>query len=140
MRTYQSFGNRWRGFYDSPSVVVDTEKNGNNGEGKQTITATVKKTSSITCTVTAYCGCIQCCGKSDKITASGVMATEGITVAADTNVLPFDTKIEIDGNVYTVQDRGGAIKGNRIDIYFESHERALQYGRQTKEVTILKGE
>lgn len=91
-------------------------------------------------TTTAYCSCAKCCGKSDGITASGEKATEGVTIAADTSVLPFGTQVEIDGHAYTVQDRGGAVKGNRIDIYFESHEKALQYGRQTKEVIILKGE
>jgi 3D (Asp-Asp-Asp) domain-containing protein len=58
-------------------------------------------------------------------------------VAADTDVLPFGTKVIIDGNTYIVQDRGGAIKGNRIDLYFDSHQEALNFGRQTKEVTIL---
>lgn len=91
-------------------------------------------------TITAYCACKKCCGKTDGITASGVKAVEGITVAADTKKLPFGTQVEIDGHIYTVQDRGGAIKGNRIDIYFESHEKALQYGKQTKEIIILKGE
>lgn len=90
-------------------------------------------------TITAYCGCVKCCGKTDKITASGVMATEGITIAADTNILPFGTKVIIDGNVYTVQDRGGAIKGNRIDVYFESHQKALEHGiKKNKEIIILK--
>lgn len=87
---------------------------------------------------TAYCHCTKCCDKSDGITASGVKAIEGVTIAADTKVLPFGTKVIIDGNTYTVQDRGGAIKGNRIDIYFNTHEKALQYGRQTKEVIILE--
>lgn len=89
--------------------------------------------------ITAYCGCSKCCGKSDGITASGVKAMEGVTIAADKSI-PFGTEIVIDGKTYIVQDRGGAIKGNRIDIYFDSHEKALQYGRQTKEVTILRGE
>lgn len=89
-------------------------------------------------TVTAYCPCVKCCGKSNGITASGIKAVEGVTVAADTNILPFGTHLQIDGNIYIVQDRGGAIKGNRIDIYFDTHEKALQFGRQTKEVTILK--
>lgn len=87
--------------------------------------------------ITAYCPCEKCCGKSDGITASGEKAIEGVTVAADTDVLPFGTKVIIDGNTYTVQDRGGAIKGNRIDLYFDSHQEALNFGRQTKEVTIL---
>lgn len=87
--------------------------------------------------VTAYCSCKKCCGKTDGITASGVKAVEGVTIAADTSRLPFGTQVEIDGTVYTVQDRGGAIKGNKIDIYFSSHEKALAYGCQTKKVKIF---
>lgn len=89
--------------------------------------------------ITAYCGCEKCCGKSNKITASGATAAEGVTAAADESI-PFGTKVVIDGVTYTVQDRGGVISGNRIDIYFESHSKALQHGRQTKKVVILKGE
>ena len=88
--------------------------------------------------LTAYCACKKCCGKTDGITASGVKAVQGVTVAADTSQLPFDTKILIDGlGEYTVQDTGGSIKGNRIDVYFESHQEALQFGVQYKE--IFKG-
>ena len=97
---------------------------------------THKAKKTITMVVTAYCPCRKCCGKTDGITASGVKAKQGVTVAADTR-FPFGTKLEIDGKIYTVQDRGGAIKGNRIDLYFESHQSALNFGRQTKEVTIL---
>ena len=87
--------------------------------------------------ITAYCHCAKCCGKTDGITASGEKATEGITVAMDKS-MPFGTKIYIDGvGERIVQDRGGAIKGNRIDLYFDSHQEALNFGRQTKEVTIL---
>ena len=87
--------------------------------------------------ITAYCHCVKCCGKSDGITASGVKAIEGITVAMDKS-MAFGTKIYIDGiGERIVQDRGGAIKGNRIDLYFDSHQEALNFGRQTKEVTIL---
>ena len=87
--------------------------------------------------ITAYCHCVKCCGKSDGITASGEKAVEGITVAMDKS-MPFGTKIYIDGvGERIVQDRGGAIKGNRIDLYFDSHQEALNFGRQTKEVTIL---
>ena len=97
---------------------------------------TQKAKKTITMVVTAYCSCRKCCGKTDGITASGVKAKQGVTVAADTRY-PFGTKFEIDGKIYTVQDRGGAIKGNRIDLYFGSHQSALNFGRQTKEVTIL---
>lgn len=78
--------------------------------------------------ITAYCGCTSCCGKSDGITASGTKAKEGRTIAADTSVLPFGTKVVINGKTYTVEDRGGAINGNRIDVYFKSHSDALRWG------------
>lgn len=87
--------------------------------------------------ITAYCPCVKCCGKSDGITASGVKAVEGVTVAMNKSI-PFGTKIYIDGvGERIVQDRGGAIKGNRIDLYFSDHQSALNFGRQTKQVTIL---
>ena len=84
-------------------------------------------------TVTAYCGGECCCGAwadEDCTTASGAEAVEGVTIAADTSVLPFETTVRIDGVEYTVQDTGGAIKGNRIDLYFDSHEDALAFGVQ----------
>jgi 3D (Asp-Asp-Asp) domain-containing protein len=78
--------------------------------------------------VTAYCSCSRCCGKSTGITASGTRAKAGRTVAADTSRLPFGTKLEINGHTYTVEDRGGAINGNKIDVYFNSHQEALGWG------------
>lgn len=81
---------------------------------------------------TAYCACSICCGKSDGITASGTRAVQGRTIAAP-STYAFGTEIEINGNVYVVEDRGGAIKGNRIDIYFDSHSEANNYGRRTVE-------
>lgn len=91
--------------------------------------------------LTAYCACEKCCGKCDGITASGVRAKEGVTIAADTRILPFGTKVFIDGHEYIVQDKGGAIKGNKIDIYFDSHQEALEFGVQYKEIfTVKEGE
>lgn len=79
---------------------------------------------------TGYCSCASCCGKTNGVTASGVVARANHTIAADTSVLPFGTQVVINGTVYTVEDRGGAIRGNRIDIYFASHQEALNYGKQ----------
>lgn len=100
---------------------------------------------------TAYCTCVSCCGIwSDEHpsrigtdymqkTASGTIPTEGRTVAADTDVLPFGTVLVIDGQEYIVEDRGGAVKGNSIDIYFDSHEEAVAYGLQYK-IIYKKGD
>ena len=77
--------------------------------------------------ITAYCACSKCCGKQTGITASGTRATAGRTVAASSQ-FAFGTKLVINGNVYTVEDRGGAIKGNKIDIYMDTHAQALAWG------------
>ena len=74
--------------------------------------------------ITYYCSCAKCCGKVSHTTASGATTVEGVTIAADPSI-PFGTKLMINDHVYTVQDRGGAIKGNHIDIYMSSHSKAL---------------
>jgi len=86
----------------------------------------------VTFETTAYCPCSKCCGKSDGITASGTRATAGRTIAAP-STYAFGTQIEIDGVIYIVEDRGGAIKNNRIDIFFNDHQTANNYGRQRVE-------
>ena len=80
--------------------------------------------------VTAYCACSKCCGKwADGYTASGTKATAGRTIAADTSILPFGTEVKIEGlGNYIVEDVGGAVKGNKLDIFFNSHEEALEFG------------
>ena len=83
--------------------------------------------------LTAYCSCAKCCGKTDGITASGTHVTAGRTIAAP-RTFAFGTKIMINGHVYTVEDRGGAIQGNRIDIYFDTHEEALKFGVKNMEI------
>lgn len=85
--------------------------------------------------ITAYCPCEKCCGEyADGLTASGTPATEGRTCAVDPEVIPLGTEIEIDGVKYIAEDVGGAIKGNRIDICFNDHRSALQYGVKCREV------
>lgn len=87
-------------------------------------------------TITAYCSCEKCCGKSDGITSTGTKATAGRTIAVDPNVIPYGTEILINGHTYIAEDCGGAIKGNRIDVYFDTHNEAVVFGRQQTEVFI----
>jgi 3D (Asp-Asp-Asp) domain-containing protein len=113
--------------------------------------------------VTAYCNCGTCCnweypwyslfglfgspviasgpnkGKPKIIgqTASGKQAAYG-TVAADAS-FPFGTVLFIPGYGYgRVEDRGGAIKGDRLDVWFPTHTLAKQWGRRTVTVKIWK--
>lgn len=86
--------------------------------------------------VTAYCACSKCCGWSTGITASGAMATANHTIAAP-RTFSFGTKVIINGQTYTVEDRGGAIQGNRIDVYMNSHSEALAWGVRYLYVEVL---
>ena len=86
---------------------------------------------------TAYCSCEKCCDKdpSDElygITASGKRARWG-TVAVDRRVIKLGSRLRIKGfpgTIFRAEDIGGAIKGNRIDVWFPSHREALKFGVQ----------
>jgi 3D (Asp-Asp-Asp) domain-containing protein len=89
--------------------------------------------------ITAYCPCSKCCGKwSDGITATGVTAKENHTIAVDPDVIPLGSTVEINGNKYVADDVGGAIKGNKIDIFYGSHSEALTHGVQSHEVYLVE--
>jgi 3D (Asp-Asp-Asp) domain-containing protein len=86
--------------------------------------------------VTAYCPCSKCCGRyADGVTASGVPA-RGKLIAAPKSI-PFGTSIYVPGyGVAPVQDRGAAIRGNRLDLLFPTHAKALRYGRRKMTVWV----
>ena len=107
-------------------------------------------------TVTGYCPCKKCCGwrrtwygkpvyaygpsrgkkKKVGVTAAGTKAKKG-TIAADTNRYPFGTIMYIPGYGYgRVEDRGSAVKGEHIDLFFKTHQQALEWGREQKVVTV----
>lgn len=86
----------------------------------------------LTVLATAYCPCKICCGSgATGHTYTGTIATEGRTIAVDSKVIPLGSKVLIDGNKYIAEDTGNAIKGNRIDIFYNSHQEALKFGKQT---------
>jgi len=93
--------------------------------------------------VTAYSPDYRSCGASaDGITASGfsVLTNGGFMVAADPRVLPLGSLVSVPGYdggaVVPVLDTGGAIKGNRLDVLFPTHEVAMQWGVRDIEVGI----
>ncbi|MDE6435704.1 MAG: 3D domain-containing protein [Lachnospiraceae bacterium] len=90
--------------------------------------------------ITAYCTCKICCGvySGGNRTASGTVPTTNRTLAVDTNEIPFGTRLVINGQVYVAEDRGGAIKGKRIDMFFYTHKEALRWGRRTMEVFLAE--
>ncbi len=86
----------------------------------------------------AYTAAADECGKSDGITASGIKVAEKRTLACAPN-LPFGTKIAIDGmGEFRCEDRGGAIKGNKIDIYMETKAEAFAFGRRNLTARVIQ--
>jgi 3D (Asp-Asp-Asp) domain-containing protein len=78
----------------------------------------------------AYTAAADECGKSDGITASGKKVKENETIACPKS-FAFGTKVNIEGyGTYICQDRGGAIKANKIDIYMKTKAQALAFGRR----------
>ena len=99
-------------------------------------TSSSSTTGGTTYKITAYCPCSKCCGKTTGRTASGTKATAGRTVAASSK-FAFGTKLNIGGHIYTVEDRGGAINGNKIDIFVNTHAEALQWGVRYINVSVV---
>lgn len=88
--------------------------------------------------VTAYTASPSECGNAEGITASGEEAVEGVTVAADH--LPLYTMIEMDGWFYIVQDRFGGGYENKIDVFMNNRQDAINFGRQHKTIKIYEWE
>ncbi len=114
----------------------------------------------MTMEVTGYCNCGLCCNwergwlglgtpvvangpnkgrpKTVGVTASGTRAAHG-TIAADTSVLPFGAIVYVPGYGYgRVEDRGGAISGMKLDLWFPTHEEAMQWGRRRMNVRVWR--
>ncbi len=90
-----------------------------------------------TINASAYTAAADECGKSDGITASGLKVKEKETIACPPQ-FPMGTKIRIsDMGIYICQDRGGAIKGNHIDIYMETKKEAFAFGRRNLEAEVI---
>ena len=95
--------------------------------------------------ITAYCSCYKCCeqwalNRPEGIVkgASGKELIAGYSIAVDPKVLPYGTKVVINGKTYEAMDCGGAIKGTRIDIYCKNHSDTYDIGVKYAEVFILR--
>jgi len=91
--------------------------------------------------VTAYCPCPKCCGEySDGVTACGHEIQPGDTFVAADRRYPFGTEMLIpgysNGRAVKVLDRGGAIKGNRLDVFFATHQEALEWGVRGLDIKV----
>ena len=100
--------------------------------------------------LTAYCPCVECCGEyalnrprdenGNEIVygASGRVLYPYYSVAVDPRVIPYGSHILINGHEYVAADCGGGIKGNRIDIYFATHEETYTIGVKYADVYLMR--
>ena len=91
-----------------------------------------------TFTLTAYDPCLLCCGKTDGITATGTKGMAGRTVAVDPSVIPYGSRLLIGGYVFIAEDTGSAIKGKHIDMFMDTHEVAMMFGKRDGEVFLIR--
>lgn len=137
--------------FNSAVGDVTEEKNFACETEEDIVVPEIKKESLGEFKLTAYCSCEKCCGKwalnrpkdengKDIVYGStGAILVAGTSIAVDPSVIPYGSQVEINGHTYTAHDTGGAIKGNRIDVYFDNHQDALNFGVQYAEVFLIGG-
>ncbi len=112
------------------------EKSESKTTSRETTHTTPKTYKNFIGNISAYTASADECGKSDGITASGKLVKENHTIACPKEY-KFGTKIKIEGfGTYVCEDRGGAIKGNKFDIYMKTKTQAFAFGRRYLKVTI----
>ncbi len=87
---------------------------------------------------TAYCPCRKCSGGWGGRTSTGTIAAANHTISVDPRVIPYGSRIMIGGVVYTAEDCGGGVKGNHIDIFFNTHGETRAYGTRNVEVYLVQ--
>lgn len=88
--------------------------------------------------LTGYCACYECSEGWGRKTHSGAYAESNHTVAADLSVLNLGDWITIDGKKYKVEDSGGAVKGDTIDIFFDTHDEVEEFGVRYGNVNLWR--
>ena len=137
---------------EEKSESVDREENVAAKTDDATVALENKKESLGEFKLTAHCSCEKCCGewalnrpkdengKDIVYGSTGDILVAGTSIAVDPSVIPYGSQVEINGHTYIAHDTGGAIKGNRIDVYFDNHQDALSFGVQYAEVFLIGGE
>lgn len=123
--------------------VTTTETNKANLSSNGTVSyggRTYSISKRLTVNSTAYTGSASENGGYVNCTSTGAIPKAGRTLAVDPKVIPYGTKVYIPslGGVYVAEDCGGAIKGNKIDIFMNTYSQCVSWGRRNIQVYILK--
>ena len=131
-------------FAEAVDGVTVTEDNSTTANGVRIGTPVAVSSSAVlkplgTFRITHYCPCSICCGPwANGITSTGVTATTNHTIAVDPSVIPYGSQVVINGQVYVAEDCGGAIKGNRIDVYVATHQEGESKGVYYAEAYLIQ--
>jgi len=88
--------------------------------------------------LTAYCPCYECSLGWGRRTSSGATARSSHTIAVDPSVIPYGTRVMINGETYVAEDEGSGVSGKHIDIFFDDHSETLDFGTRYAEVYELR--
>lgn len=88
--------------------------------------------------LTAYCPCEECSKGYGRHTATGHTACSRHTIAVDTDVIDYGSKVKIGKYVYTAEDCGSHVNGDHIDIFFDTHEEVKEFGVKFKKVYVIR--
>lgn len=132
----------WNTYKDDSSYLVEAFSNGqklsgSTVHGKNSLTANTLHSLGVFKT-TAYCPCKRCSGGWGRHTSTGAVATANHTISVDPRVIPYGSRIMINGIIYTAEDCGGGVKGNHIDIFFNTHPETRAYGTRNLEVYLVQ--
>lgn len=124
-----------------PGQGVPDNRSNNPLENSEQNPKQVEEWETVQMRVTAYCACESCCGEyADGITACGHEIVPRDAFAAADRRYSFGTEMVVagynNGEPIRVLDRGGAIRGDRLDLFFHSHEAALQWGVKYVDVKV----
>ena len=131
-------------FAEAVDGVTVTEDNSTTANGVRIGSPVAVSSSAVlkplgTFRITHYCPCSICCGPwANGITSTGVTATTNHTIAVDPSVIPYGSQVVINGQVYVAEDCGGAIKGNRIDVYVATHAEGESKGVYYAEAYLIQ--
>lgn len=99
---------------------------------------TQEAANAITVSATAYTAYCEGCSGTTRTGVDLIANPDAKVIAVDPNVIPLGTEVYVEGYGYaTAQDTGGAIKGNKIDVFIPERQDALDWGVRSVKVTIL---
>ena len=135
------FGGFYIGLYGKAAPSLEAIEQGQNKQTQTAVVSDVKaptpetteptpEYTELKVTATAYCPCKKCSDDYGRMTATGVLAEAGRTIAVDPSIIPYGTEIIIAGNTYIAEDCGALVKGNKVDIFFDTHEEVKKFGKQ----------